>query len=97
MRWQFIQHWAMKIPSLQIVIASFEDFSTSISESKNGALFFRIFHFIEHPLANHWQGNKETREWLFDGLQGEYHSFFKFWNTAQKRLKKTGIETSFGL
>ena len=92
-RWRFIEHWALKIQSLQIVIASFDDFQQAItSHSSSVKLVYR-----EHPLSVHWQGQPEKRAWLFDGLEGEYPSFFKFWNKAQKQVKRSGIADAFGL
>ena len=92
-RWRFIEHWALKIQSLQIVIASFDDFQQAItSHSSSVKLVYR-----EHPLSAHWQGQSEKRAWLFDGLEGEYPSFFKFWNKAQKQVKRLGVADTFGL
>lgn len=92
-RWRFIEHWALKIPSLKIVIASFDDFQQRISSDSNSPTVV----YQDHPLSAHWQGVSENRRWLFEGLEGEYPSFFNFWNKAQKQVKHFGVVESFEL
>jgi deoxyribodipyrimidine photo-lyase len=42
-------------------------------------------HFLEHPLFDHYQGSKISRQWMFPGLDGYYPSFFAFWKQVEKR------------
>jgi len=91
-RWAFIEHWALKIPSLKIIIADFTDFQEAVVHCPNAQIIYR-----NHPLSQHWHGVIQSRSWLFDGLEGDYPSFFKFWNKAQKQINQNGIANSFEL
>ena len=41
--------------------------------------------FKEHPLNTHYTGIEDQRDWLFK-IEGEYLSFFKYWNKIRKKL-----------
>ena len=41
--------------------------------------------FKEHPLNSHYKGEEDERDWLFK-IEGEYLSFFKYWNKIRKKL-----------
>jgi len=41
--------------------------------------------FKEHPLNKHYIGIEDQRDWLFK-IEGEYLSFFKYWNKIRKKL-----------
>ena len=43
------------------------------------------FIFKEHPLNSHYKGEEDERDWLFK-IEGEYLSFFKYWNKIRKKL-----------
>ena len=92
-RWHFIEHWASKIPTLKIVIASFSDFQQAIVANPGVEQVI----FKQHSFSTHWQGQSEKSVWLFDELEGEYASFFKFWNKAKKQIKHKGINSIFDL
>lgn len=93
-RWRFIQHWALKIPTLKIVIVNFDNFERAAA--KNIDIATQVI-YREHPLSYNWQGVCEERDWLLNGLAGEYPSFFKFWNKAQKQVKRLGVVNAFEL
>ena len=42
-------------------------------------------HFVEHPLFDHYQGNKMSRQWMFPEVDGYYPSFFAYWKQVEKR------------
>jgi deoxyribodipyrimidine photo-lyase len=42
-------------------------------------------HFVEHPLFEHYQGNKISRQWMFPDVSGYYPSFFAYWKQVEKR------------
>ena len=42
--------------------------------------------FKEHPLFDHYTGEKEEREWFATDVKGFYPSFFSFWKKIEKKL-----------
>ena len=42
--------------------------------------------FCDHPINAHFQGVREVHPSLAPGLQGEFNSFFSFWNKLSKQL-----------
>ena len=74
------------------------DFSLSLSKNiKDIQIFFgdidllsskyKVSNFIfkEHPLNLHYNGEEDKRDWLYK-IEGEYLSFFKYWNKIRKKL-----------
>ena len=74
------------------------DFSINLSKNINDIQIFfgdidllkskygvSKFIFKEHPLNSHYKGEEDEREWLFR-IEGEYLSFFKYWNKIRKKL-----------
>ena len=74
------------------------DFSINLSQNINDIQIFfgdiellkskygvSKFIFKEHPLNSHYKGEEDEREWLFK-IEGEYLSFFKYWNKIRKKL-----------
>ena len=74
------------------------DFSLSLSKNiKDIQIFFgdidllsskyKVSNFIfkEHPLNLHYKGEEDKRDWLYM-IEGEYLSFFKYWNKIRKKL-----------
>ena len=43
--------------------------------------------FRDHPINAHFQGIREVHPNLAPGLQGEFNSFFSFWNKLSKQLR----------
>jgi len=43
--------------------------------------------FRDHPINAHFQGIREVHPSLAPGLQGEFNSFFSFWNKLSKQLR----------
>jgi deoxyribodipyrimidine photo-lyase len=41
---------------------------------------FPAIYSKEHPLAKHFPGMKEERDWMFPETKGFYNSFFSYWN-----------------
>ena len=74
------------------------DFSINLSKNINDIQIFfgdidllkskygvSKFIFKEHPLNSHYKGKEDERDWLFK-IEGEYLSFFKYWNKIRKKL-----------
>ncbi|MDI1235743.1 MAG: FAD-binding domain-containing protein [bacterium] len=40
----------------------------------------------EHPSSNHYPGIKESRDWMFPEITGNYPSFFAYWKKCAKQL-----------
>jgi deoxyribodipyrimidine photo-lyase len=70
---QFIYDLAENIPGIQIYYGEYSD------------LHVRGI-FRDHPINNHFQGVREVHPTLAPGLQGEFNSFFSFWNKLSKQL-----------
>lgn len=74
----FVLGLAKNIPEIQIFVGSFKQLKALIV---NPTIYFK-----EHPLNLHYEGIKESRDWIFD-LEGYYPSFFSFWKKAKKTRK----------
>jgi deoxyribodipyrimidine photo-lyase len=70
---QFIYDLAVNIPGLQIYYGEYA--------SLNVKAIFR-----DHPINTHFQGVREVHPMLAPGLQGEFNSFFSYWNKLSKKL-----------
>jgi deoxyribodipyrimidine photo-lyase len=70
---QFIYDLAANIPGLQIYYGEYA------SLNLKGV-------FRDHPINAHFQGTREVHPTLAQGLQGEFNSFFSFWNKLSKKL-----------
>jgi len=70
---QFIYDLGANIPGLQIYYGEYA--------SLNLKGIFR-----DHPINAHFQGTREVHPTLAPGLQGEFNSFFSFWNKLSKQL-----------
>ena len=68
------------IVDIQIYVGEFNDL---IKQNKLSAE--KGFYYKEHPLNNHYKGNEEPRDWMFD-VQGYYPSFFAYWKKCKKQL-----------
>ncbi|MBI1343701.1 MAG: deoxyribodipyrimidine photolyase [Terrimonas sp.] len=42
----------------------------------------------EHPVFQHYPGQKDNRDWLFPEITGFYNSFFSYWKQCEKYLTK---------
>jgi deoxyribodipyrimidine photo-lyase len=65
------------IDNIQIYVGEFNDL---ISDYELTNIYYK-----EHPLSNHYQGEEEPRDWMFD-VKGYYPSFFAFWKKCKKQL-----------
>ncbi|MEY4986337.1 MAG: Deoxyribodipyrimidine photo-lyase [Bacteroidota bacterium] len=70
---QFIYDLAANIPGLQIYFGEYSDLNIQ------GI-------FRDHPINTHFQGVREVHPSLAPSLQGEFNSFFSFWNKLSKQL-----------
>lgn len=70
---------ADNIPDLKIIIGEFDALKRVL-----GSVEIR---YKEHPLNTHYIGTQEERYWL-SPVEGYFPSFFKFWNKAQKGLRR---------
>lgn len=88
LRGRFITHCAQLIPDLEVFIGSPVRLLADCANDAN-------IIFQEHPLCNHWPGQRQPRPWLFESLEGDCPSFFKFWRTAIKSVKQQGTKEFF--
>ena len=73
----FSLNLSKNIKDIQIFYGNFEEFCSRYNVPN---LIFK-----EHPLNKHYSGLEEQRDWLFK-IEGEYLSFFKYWNKIRKKL-----------
>ena len=73
----FSLNLSKNISDIQIFYGNFEEFCSKYNVSN---LIFK-----EHPLNKHYSGLEDQRDWLFK-IEGEYLSFFKYWNKIRKKL-----------
>lgn len=70
---QFILDLAANIPDMQVYVGECADLAIQ------GI-------FRDHPINAHFQGIREAYPCLAPGLDGEFSSFFSFWNKLAKKL-----------
>ena len=71
----FMLALAENIEGIQVYVGEF----TELVETYD----LKSVHFKEHPLNNHYKGEEEPRDWMFE-VQGYFPSFFAFWKKCQK-------------
>lgn len=69
---------AQSIPTVQLFVGEFKELQNKVKE--------RII-YKEHPTQQHFEGQEEARDWMFD-VQGYYPSFFGFWKKCMKQMKE---------
>jgi deoxyribodipyrimidine photo-lyase len=70
---KFILSLAENIPGIQVYYGEYVDLNLK------GI-------FRDHPINAHFQGIREAYPSLAPGLQGEFNSFFSFWNKLSRQL-----------
>ena len=70
---EFILSLAENIPRIQVYYGEYADLNLK------GI-------FRDHPINAHFQGVREVHPSLAPGLQGEFNSFFSFWNKLSRQL-----------
>jgi deoxyribodipyrimidine photo-lyase len=70
---EFILSLAENIPDIQVFYGEYRELNIK------GI-------FRDHPINTHFQGVREVHPSLAPGLQGEFNSFFSFWNKLSKQL-----------
>ena len=70
---EFILSLAENIPGIQIYYGEYADLKVK------GI-------FRDHPINANFQGTREVHPTLAPGLQGEFNSFFSFWNKLSRQL-----------
>ena len=74
----FALELSKNIPNVKVFVGEFEDLQ------KHAPNHIR---FKEHPLNNHYKGEEEPRDWMFD-VHGYFPSFFAFWKRCKKQWKQ---------
>ncbi|MFM6942138.1 MAG: FAD-binding domain-containing protein [Aquirufa sp.] len=70
---EFILSLAENIPGIQVYYGEYSDLHVKAI-------------FRDHPINAHFQGIREVHPSLAPGLQGEFNSFFSFWNKLSRQL-----------
>jgi deoxyribodipyrimidine photo-lyase len=66
------------IPGIQVFVGEFSELVKQVDPA--------TLHYKEHPLNTHYQGIKESRQWM-TSVTGAYPSFFAFWKKTVKELR----------
>ncbi len=66
------------IHKAQLYVGQFQDL---IEQYPTTEIYYK-----EHPTNNHYQGIKESRDWMFE-VEGYFPSFFGFWKKCKKQLR----------
>ena len=74
----FMLSLAENISDIQIFVGEFHELANTYK--------LRDIHYKEHPFNEHYEGNKEPRDWMF-AVEGYYPSFFSFWKKCKKELQ----------
>jgi len=73
----FILKLAENIRDLKVFVAEYDELQKLMPA--------KLITYKEHPTNSHYQGTKESREWMFD-VSGYYPSFFAFWKKCKKQI-----------
>jgi deoxyribodipyrimidine photo-lyase len=84
----FILDLAKNIDGIQV-------FSGELNEIPE-LMRFPAIYSKEHPLAKHFPGVKEERDWMFPETKGFYNSFFSYWNKCRQN-KYNADQENFAL
>ena len=74
---EFMLSLAKNIEDIQVYVGSFDDLLAQASPDQ--------IHYKEHPLNLHYEGNEDSRDWMFS-VTGYFPSFFGFWKKCKKEL-----------
>lgn len=75
----FVLDLAKNIAGIQVFVGEFVEL-----KSKYG---LANFIYKEHPLTTHFEGQQDSRDWMF-GVTGYFPSFFAFWKKCKKEIKQ---------
>ena len=78
---RFILTNARQIAGLQVCVGELADLKQVINSKRKWLM-------KEHPLFKFDAFEYEEREWIVPALQGEFPSFFNFWNKVSKVLNR---------
>lgn len=73
----FAMELSNNIPDLHLFVGEFEELQALAPSS--------TMIFKEHPLNQNYQGEEQSRDWMFE-VEGDYPSFFAFWKKCKKQL-----------
>ncbi|MFK7954185.1 MAG: FAD-binding domain-containing protein [Ekhidna sp.] len=74
----FILKLSQNIANIQLYIGEFDELTQEYDLEK--------VIYKEHPLSNHYKGEQEPRDWIFN-VKGYFGSFFAYWKKCKKELK----------
>jgi deoxyribodipyrimidine photo-lyase len=76
---EFALKLAQNIDKVQLFVGEFAELQKELGGS---SVYFR-----EHPVASHYVGIEEPREWMFPTVREFYPSFFNYWKKCRKTLE----------
>ena len=80
----FILALSRNIENIQVYIGEFNEL---VNEYQLQNIYFK-----EHPIAKHYKGICENRNWMFEQVTGYFPSFFAYWKKCEKLINKNFIE-----
>lgn len=74
----FVLSLAKNISNIQVYVGEFDELIAEYELDK--------VRFKEHPTSNHYKGEEDPRDWIFN-VKGYFSSFFSYWKKCKKELK----------
>jgi len=75
----FMMELSRNIPDIQIYVGSFQTLKSNHNLNE--------IYYKEHPFNLHYEGIKIERDWIVEGFDAYYPSFFSYWNKISKSVK----------
>jgi deoxyribodipyrimidine photo-lyase len=76
----FVLKLAENIEGIQIFTGEFGELKTEHGLSE--------IYYKEHPTNLHYTGTREDRDWMFPEVRGYFSSFFGYWKSCEKIIKR---------
>ncbi len=76
---EFMLALSENIEHMQVYVGEFHELQ---AEYNFGTIYYK-----EHPFNRHYEGEEESRDWMFD-VTGYFPSFFGYWKQCKKQIPK---------
>jgi len=76
----FLLNLSKNISDVQVFVGEFDELFSNVNANK--------IYYKEHPTNKHYRGIKQSRDWMFEDVNGYFPSFFAYWKKCEKYLSK---------